>query len=419
MGTKVGIKGTTAIRKDMKESTMIATQSDQYSPSPMQANPDTPPNDSKLQPPRSVDSAGLENVPGGATATVDGVSDDAEDFDGDFLDAPGGLAGESAPPADGDESPILELQVPESLHGKRLDRAAADLFQDYSRARLQRWIEDGHLLRNGVPAARLRDAVASGDVLRLQPPRETENRAVAQAIELDVLYADETLAVINKPAGLTVHPGAGCPDGTLQNALLHRFPQTQHVPRAGIVHRLDKDTTGVMVVALTLEAHTRLVAALAARTVRREYEALVAGAVTSGNTVDAPIGRDPRNRLKMAVVRDGRHAVTHFRVLERFRYHTLLRVRLETGRTHQIRVHMAHLRYPIVGDTLYGGGVVRGEGLLPALREQLLRFPRQALHARELAFAHPRDGREMCFEAPLPADFVSVLEALRAQPQGS
>ena len=307
-----------------------------------------------------------------------------------------------------------QAEVPEALDGARVDRAAAVLFDGYSRARLQRWIEDGHLLRNGVVVGRLRDSVAAGDRLQLAPPPPlADSQLQPQAMTLNWLYTDESIAVLDKPAGLTVHPGAGCPDGTLQNALLHRFPQTAELPRAGIVHRLDKDTTGLMVIALSLPAHARLTAMIAAREIRREYEAVVGGVVTAGGTVDAPIGRDPRNRLKMAVVRDGRPAVTHYRVLERFEHHSLLRLRLETGRTHQIRVHLAQLRHPIVGDSLYGGGVVRGAGMAPALRERLRSFPRQALHARELAFAHPVEGHPLQFESPLPADIEALLAALR------
>lgn len=304
--------------------------------------------------------------------------------------------------------------VPAELHGARLDRAAAQLFPAYSRARLQDWIARGLLQRNGQAAARGRDAVAAGDRLQLQIPQLPQTTAQAQAIALNIVYADAAVAVIDKPAGLIVHPGAGAPDGTLQNALLYHFPQTEQVPRAGLVHRLDKDTSGLLVVALTLSAHHRLVAAMAAREIRREYEAVVNGAMTVGGTVDAPIGRDPHNRLRMAVVADGRHAVTHYRVLQRFRWHTHLRLRLETGRTHQIRVHMAQLKHPIVGDGVYGGQVQRGAGMPEALRSRLRAFPRQALHARELAFAHPDDGRLLSFESPLPADLAELLAALQA-----
>lgn len=304
-------------------------------------------------------------------------------------------------------------EVPPELDGSRLDAAAAKLFPAYSRARLQDWIGQGALTRNGVPAGRAREAVRSGDRLELRPQLQPASDAAAQAIELDVVYADAALAVINKPPGLIVHPGAGAPDGTLQNALLHRFPQAAAVPRAGLVHRLDKDTSGLLVVALTLPAHTRLVADMAARRIRREYDALVNGAVVSGGTVDAPIGRDPHNRLRMAVVEGGRRAVTHYRVQERFRFHTLLRVKLETGRTHQIRVHMASLRHPIVGDSTYGGQVVRGAGMDEGLRASLRAFPRQALHARELNLKHPESGKDLQFAVEPPGDMRGLLGLLR------
>jgi 23S rRNA pseudouridine1911/1915/1917 synthase len=308
-----------------------------------------------------------------------------------------------------------EAVIPLALDGARVDRAAAAIFPAYSRARLQAWIEQGALRCNGSVTMRIRDVVREGDRLQLAPPEAIEqSRVEAQAIALNVVYADDAIAVIDKPAGLIVHPGAGAPDGTLQNALLHHFPQTAAVPRAGIVHRLDKDTSGLLVVALSLSAHISLVTAMAARKIRREYEALVNGVITASDSIEAPISRDPRNRLRMAVVPGGRPALTHYKVIDRFQHHTLLRVRLETGRTHQIRVHMAMRKHPIVGDALYGGRAQRGTGLTPQLREALLNFPRQALHARELAFAHPIDGRDCIFESPLPADIVGLLAMLQA-----
>ncbi len=306
-----------------------------------------------------------------------------------------------------------QAEVPMALDGARLDAASAELFPDYSRARLRLWIETGRVLHNGCVAARARQPVHAGDQLQLDPDTAAlETRVTAQPIAIEVLYADDALAVIAKPPGLTVHPGAGKPDGTLQNALLHHFPQTAAVPRAGLVHRLDKDTSGLLVVALDLRAHTRLVAAMAKREIRREYDALVIGTVTAGGTIDAPIGRDPRHRTRMAVTDGGRRAVTHYNVAERFERLTLLRVQLETGRTHQIRVHLAQLRYPIVGDSVYGPRRCSGVAVADE-------FPRQALHARHLAFAHPLTGAAVAFEAPWPDDLQSLLQSLRNPKDGN
>ncbi len=311
----------------------------------------------------------------------------------------------------------LQASVPEDMAGLRLDAAAARLFPDHSRSRLKEWIEAGALLHNGQRVARVRDPVQADDVLSLSVPDSGAPRGLrAQALPLEVVFEDRAIAVINKPAGLTVHPGAGTPDGTLQNALLHHFPQVAKVPRAGLVHRLDKDTTGLLVVALSATAHTRLTAMMMAREVRREYDALVVGILPAGGTVDAAIGRSPHSRTKMAVMdvpERGRRAVTHYRVAEKFVQHTRLTVQLETGRTHQIRVHLAHLRHPIVGDPAYGGRAVRSCGLPVALRDQLTAFGRQALHARELGLEHPITKKTMRWSAPLPDDFDALLRALR------
>ena len=305
--------------------------------------------------------------------------------------------------------------VPAELEGLRLDAAAARLFNRHSRAQLQRWIADGHLSSGGRALLVGRQKVRAGDELQLRVPAPASTEVAAQKLALDVVYEDEAIAVLNKPAGLTVHPGAGRPDGTLQNALLHRYPQTRTLARSGLVHRLDKDTSGLLVVALTARALQKLTADMAARRVRREYDALVIGALPSGGTVRAPIGRHPRDRVKMSVLPNtGRPAVTHYRVLERFGQHTHLRVRLETGRTHQIRVHLSHLRHPVVGDPVYGGRVVRGVGLPEDLRRQLATFPRQALHARELGLEHPISGEALNFTAEPPEDFRALLAALRA-----
>jgi 23S rRNA pseudouridine1911/1915/1917 synthase len=312
-----------------------------------------------------------------------------------------------------EEDTSLSAEVPADAAGARVDAVCARLFDGHSRSRIQQWIEDGRLRVNGAVVTRARHAVMAGDRLELDAEPEAETRVLAQDIPLEVVFDDRDLAIISKPAGLTVHPGAGQRDGTLQNGLLARFPQTVQVPRAGIVHRLDKDTSGLLVVALTPTAHTRLVAALAAREVGREYDAIVQGTLVAGGTVSEPIGRHPRDRLRMAVVDDGRPATTHYRVHERFTQHTHLRVRLETGRTHQIRVHLTHLRHPIVGDGLYGGSP-RSAGLPEELRRLLHEFPRQALHARTLTLAHPRSGETLQWTIEPPADMQALLASLRA-----
>ncbi|MNO88907.1 Ribosomal large subunit pseudouridine synthase D [compost metagenome] len=253
----------------------------------------------------------------------------------------------------------------------------------------------------------------AGSRLELEVELEVQGEWVAQDIDLEIVYEDEQILVIDKPAGLVVHPAAGHQDGTLLNALLHHVPGLASVPRAGIVHRLDKDTTGLMVVAKTLEAHTNLVAQLQARTVSRIYEAIVVGVITSGSTVTAPIGRHGTQRQKMAVVVGGKPAISHYRVLERFRSHTHTRVKLETGRTHQIRVHMAHIGFPLVGDPVYGGRFRIPPGANPTLIESLRDYPRQALHARFLELDHPATGVRMKWESPLPDDFTWLLSLLR------
>lgn len=312
-----------------------------------------------------------------------------------------------------DEEHLLSGVVDETLAGSRTDVACARLFDQFSRARLQQWLSEGRVRIDGVVAQRARDPVAAGALIEIDAEPIAENRVEAQALPLEVIHTDSDLAIVAKPAGLTVHPGAGQPDGTLQNALLHHFPQTAAVPRAGIVHRLDKDTSGLLMVALTLEAHAALVSQLAARAVRREYDAVTQGPLIAGGTIDAPIGRHPRDRVKMAVLpRGGREAVTHYRVERHFGHHTHLRVRLETGRTHQIRVHFAHIRHPLVGDLLYGAQLVRGSGLPEPLRECLAAFPRQALHARLLGLQHPRTGASCLWELPPPPDLAGLLAAL-------
>lgn len=306
----------------------------------------------------------------------------------------------------------LAAQVPDELAGLRFDRVLAELFPDYSRARLQLWMRDGRVSVDGRQP-RPRDKARGGERVEVLARVEPDTAWRAEARALDIVYQDRDLLVINKPAGLVVHPAAGNRAGTLLNALLHHAPELALLPRAGIVHRLDKDTSGLLVVARTLEAHTRLVAALQARAVEREYEAIVCGVMTAGGRIEAPIGRHPTQRTRMAVREQGRAAVSHYRVLERFRAHTRVQVRLESGRTHQIRVHMAHIHHPLVGDPTYGGRLRLPPGCSPGLAEALRGFRRQALHARRLALAHPASGEAMAWTAPLPPDMETLLATLR------
>ena len=301
--------------------------------------------------------------------------------------------------------------------GRRLDQIAAEIFADYSRSRLQQWIKSGELTVDGrqqTPKFKL----LGGEQLTISAELKAEGDWHAEEIALNIVYEDSQLIVINKPANFVVHPAAGNRQGTLLNALLFHCPQLESVPRAGIVHRLDKDTTGLMVVAKTLAAHTDLVAQLQARSVSREYEAVVSGVMTGGGLVDQPIGRHPKQRKKMAVVRDGKEARTHYRVLERFAGHSYIRLKLETGRTHQIRVHMATIKYPIVGDDTYAGRFKVHKGISPDLREALQGFGRQALHARELGLVHPESGEFMSRSTELPDDMHNLLSALREDQGG-
>ncbi len=306
----------------------------------------------------------------------------------------------------------LNAEVPYDLGGQRLDQVAAQLFAEHSRSRLSAWIKEGLLTVDGA-VLRPRDIVHGGALLELNAEQEAQGEWIAQDIELDIVYEDEHLLVINKPEGLVVHPAAGHADGTLLNALLHHVPDIVNVPRAGIVHRLDKDTTGLMVVAKTIQAQTQLVDQLQKRTVSRIYECIVIGVITAGGKIDAPIGRSSSQRQRMAVTDGGKQAISHYRVLERFRSHTHTRVKLETGRTHQIRVHMSHVGYPLVGDPVYGGRFRIPPAASQTLVQSLKEFPRQALHARFLELDHPVTGRRMKWESPLPDDLVWLLTLLR------
>ena len=304
-------------------------------------------------------------------------------------------------------------QVPDAAGGRRVDQVAAELFPEHSRSRLGEWLKAGVLRLDGR-AARPSERVVGGETLSLDVVLAPALGDVPEAIDLDILYEDGACLVLNKPPGLTVHPGAGQASGTLLNALLHREPALANLPRAGLVHRLDKDTSGALVVARTLAAHTALTAALARRELHRQYLAVVQGVVIAGDSIDAPIGRHPRDRLRKAVREDGRPARTHYRVRERWRDHSLLELRLETGRTHQIRVHLAHIGFPIVGDPLYGGGLKLPRGAAEPVREALRGFRRQALHAERLAFASPDAGHAVDARAPLPADLSTLIDVLRS-----
>lgn len=305
----------------------------------------------------------------------------------------------------------MQATVPDSAAGRRFDAVLAELFPDFSRSRLASWIKSGDARLDGREV-RPRDPVRGGETVTLNAALEVQTHSEPEDIALDVLYEDEHVIVINKPPGLVVHPGAGNPAGTLVNALLHRDPSLNTLPRAGIVHRLDKDTSGVMVVARTLQAHTALIEQLSSREVHRQYLAVVVGSLVSGGTANAPIDRHPRDRIRMAVRDDGRDAVTHFRLRERFRAHTLLECRLETGRTHQIRVHMQHLKHPIVGDPLYGGPLKLPKGATEELIAGLRGFKRQALHAETLEFIHPVSGEPVRCTAPVPDDLQRLIREL-------
>ncbi len=305
----------------------------------------------------------------------------------------------------------IHFVVSSEYAGLRLDQALAKLLPEYSRSRLQEWVSLQQVLLDGAPAIS-KQKVWGGEKLEVLPQTTpAEQPYLAEDIPLDIVYEDEALLVINKPAGLVVHPGSGNWQGTLLNALLHHAPQLEGVPRAGIVHRLDKDTSGLLVVAKTLISQTNIVRQLQERSVKREYLALAHGELLHGGLVDEPIGRHPSNRVKMAVTESGKDAVTHYKVERSFPSCTLLRCSLETGRTHQIRVHMAYLKHPLVGDSVYINGPQK---CVPQLREVLTGFPRQALHATRLALEHPGTGELMEWYVAMPEDMQQLLKQIRA-----
>lgn len=306
----------------------------------------------------------------------------------------------------------LTRQLSPDVAGQRLDQALSQIFPEYSRTRLKEWLLSGHLRVIGKDM-RPRDKVNGEETIFLEYQDESQTEWQAEALQLEIVFEDEHLLVIHKPVGLVVHPGAGHSQGTLVNALLYHVPELESIPRAGIIHRLDRETSGLLVVAKTLPSHFKLVKQLQRREIHREYRAIVHRAMTAGATIDAPIARHPTQRTRMAVVDDGKEAVTHYRVLERFPSHTFIKVMLETGRTHQIRVHMAHIQYPIVGDPLYGKRVVFPPHCLPELKDYLKTFRRQALHAYALEFNHPITGEPLNFCAEMPQDMQQLLELLR------
>ncbi len=311
------------------------------------------------------------------------------------------------------ETKRYSLEIPLEMAGQRLDQALAALLPEYSRARLTQWVKEGQVLVDGRHY-KPKEKVVGGERVELTAVVEADRRHQGEDIPLDIVYEDAAIIVLNKPAGLVVHPAAGNPAGTMLNALLHHAPELAEVPRAGIVHRLDKETSGLLVVARTLEAQNALVQQLQAREFAREYDCVVVGEMTGGGTVDAPIGRHPVDRKRQAVTPSGKPAVTHYRVAERFRAHTRLTVQLETGRTHQIRVHMAQIHHPLVGDPVYGGRLRLPAGSSEALKQMLHDFRRQALHAQRLGLAHPVSGEMLEWRVDAPQDMQALLAVLRA-----
>jgi len=305
-----------------------------------------------------------------------------------------------------------EITVPLDLEGERLDVVAATLFPEFSRNRLQYWIKQGALRFEGE-VMRSRDKVCSGGLIVLEEQLDEKIDWIAQEIDIDIIMEDDSIIVVNKPAGMVVHPAAGHKDGTLVNALLNHFPQLSKIPRAGIVHRLDQDTTGLLVVAKTLVAHNSLVSQIQERAMERQYCAVCVGVMTGGGTVNQPIGRHPRYRKKMAVAPErGKTAITHYRIARRFKHFSQINVQLETGRTHQIRVHMDHIRHPLVGDVMYGGKNKFIAGTSKKLIKEVNLFNRQALHAQTLSFRHPDTAQIVSFEAPIPSDLSNLLALL-------
>lgn len=306
----------------------------------------------------------------------------------------------------------LHGTIPENFAGKRIDQALAELFPQYSRMRLKNWLDSGQILVNSQPQ-KPKNKVVGGEIIKIDATIDNETTDEAENIPLNIIFEDDAIIIINKPAGMVVHPAAGNRSNTLLNALLFHSPECAKLPRAGIIHRIDKETSGLLVIAKTLEAQTDLVKQLQAREITREYEAIVQGVLTGGGKISEPIGRHPHHRTKMAVVEGGKPAVTHYWIIERFQSYTHIRVRLETGRTHQIRVHMAHIHHPIVGDPTYNSRMKLPKGAPDELIDALKDFKRQALHARRLEFIHPVTKKSVAFETDLPEDMEKLLKLLR------
>ncbi|MCD6038773.1 MAG: rluD [Gammaproteobacteria bacterium] len=303
------------------------------------------------------------------------------------------------------------ITIPDHLGGLRLDQALAKLLPDYSRTQIQAWLKNTEITLDGQPV-KARYSVIGGEIISVCAMLSPQPTWDAQEIALNIIYEDDTLLVINKPVGMVVHPAAGHRDKTLLNAVLHHVPTLQELPRAGILHRLDKDTSGLLIIAKTYPALMNLTKQLKARTITRLYQAIVFGVLTSGGSIDQPIGRHPLKRKSMAVIETGKPALTHYRVIERYRAHTRIKVQLETGRTHQIRVHMAHVHHPLLGDPLYGGRLHLPRGATPELVQALRQFKRQALHAYELGLIHPATQKPLTCQAPLPEDMLELIQTL-------
>lgn len=306
------------------------------------------------------------------------------------------------------ESVEADFVVTIEHSGMRIDQAIAELMPDYSRSRLQQWIKQGGIRVNGA-IYKPKEKVKVNDLIEVNAELEPQGEWLPEPVDLDIVHEDDSIMIINKPIGLVVHPAAGNYSGTMVNGLLHYNAALQNVPRAGIVHRLDKDTTGLMVVAKTLQAHAHIVAQLQDRSMGREYEAVVTGVMTGGGVVEEPIARHPRDRKKMTTTPFGKHAVTHYRVIKKFEHHTHIRVKLETGRTHQIRVHMSHIGFALVGDKTYSGRSKVPAGTSPEFKDALRAFPRQALHAKKLTLVHPETEEEVSWEVDLPKDMQDLL----------